>query len=191
MLIDSVLRNVGVYSVKTITNRLNSVEYVCPFFMFRLLIKNPQWRNLKGTIYLYIAELLLLLFYPFPPTLPSTNCFLLEKSIICKNPLQWWSTSGHIVGANRHICRNETTKQKRTHKSYGIHFASLVKETWYRRQGFLFDVTYYQTTAIKPLLSSRTVKRSEAIQSLVYSTRLYGCVSVQKLQHESSNNSKK
>lgn len=119
MLIDSVLRNVvEVYSVFLTTNRLNSVDYVCPFFMLRLLIKTPQWRNLKGTIYLYIAELLLLLFYPSPPPPPnpSTNCCLLEKSIICKNP-QGWSTGGHVFGANRHICRNVTTKQTRTHKS--------------------------------------------------------------------------
>lgn len=42
MLNDSVLGNEGVYSVKRNTNRLDSVEYVCSFFMLRLLIKNPQ-----------------------------------------------------------------------------------------------------------------------------------------------------
>lgn len=72
---------------------------------------------------------MLLLFYPFPSHQPFHKSCLLEKSIICKNPQQWWSTSGHVFGANRHICRNETTKQKRTHKSYGSHFASLVEET--------------------------------------------------------------
>lgn len=54
MLIDSVLRNVGVYSVKKITNRLNSVEYVCPFFMMRLLIKtSPKKKFKRNDLFIY------------------------------------------------------------------------------------------------------------------------------------------